>query len=104
MDERIFTYLDRFYTKVKTKHSLSQNAMTLYRQHFFDPIQSDIYTEVNKLIKEDRNGNIESRPKIKKILKILFDIDLGSPKIVREKFKISWVSENKADMKSETAY
>ena len=101
---RIFTYLDRFYTKAKNKHSLSYNAISLYRQFFFDPVQTDIYTEVNKLIKEDRNCNIESRPKIKAVLKILFDIDLGSPKIVKENNKIAWVSENKADMKNETAY
>ena len=90
---RIFTYLDRFYTKAKNKNSLSQNAISLYRQYFFDPIQSDIYIEVNKLIKEDRNCNIESRPKIKTILKILYDIDLDNPKIVKENNKISWVAE-----------
>ena len=90
---RIFTYLDRFFTKAKNKNSLSQNAISLYRQYFFDPIQSDIYIEVNKLIKEDRNCNIESRPKIKTILKILYDIDLDNPKIVKENNKISWVAE-----------
>ena len=89
---RIFTYLDRFFTKAKNKNSLSQNAISLYRQYFFDPIQSDIYIEVNKLIKEDRNCNIESRPKIKTILKILYDIDLDNPKIVKENNKISWVN------------
>ena len=101
---RIFTYLDRFYTKAKNKHSLSENAISLYRQFFFDPVQTDIYTEVNKLIKEDRNCNIESRPKIKTILKILYDIDLANPKIVKENNKISWVSENKAEIKNDTAY
>jgi uncharacterized protein YutE (UPF0331/DUF86 family) len=101
---RIFTYLDRFYTKAKNKHSLSENAISLYRQYFFDPVQTDIYTEVNKLIKEDRNCNIESRPKIKTILKILFDIDLANPRIVKENNKISWVSESKAEMKNDTAY
>ena len=101
---RIFTYLDRFYTKAKNKHSLSENAISLYRKFFFDPVQTDIYTEVNKLIKEDRNCNIESRPKIKTILKILYDIDLANPKIVKENNKISWVSENKAEIKNDTAY
>ena len=90
---RIFTYLDRFYTKAKSKQTLCQNAMNSYKEHLFDKIQNNIYIEVNKLIKEDRNCNIESRPKIKTILKILYDIDLSSPKIIREKNKISWVQD-----------
>ena len=90
---RIFTYLDRFYTKAKSKNTLSQNSIRLYRDHFFDPISQEVYTEVNKLIKEDRNCNLESRPKIKIILKILFDIDLNNPKIMKENNKISWYQE-----------
>ena len=101
---RIFTYLDRFYTKAKSKHSLSENAISLYKQYFFEPVQNDIYIEVNKLIKEDRNCNIESRPKIKTILKILYDIDLANPKIVKENNKISWISEKGVETKNETIY
>ena len=101
---RIFTYLDRFYTKAKNKNSLSQNAISLYKQYFFDPFGSDIYIEVSKLIKEDRNCNIESRPKIKTILKILFDIDLANPKIVKENNKISWVAEKGIDTRNDTLY
>ena len=90
---RIFTYLDRFYTKAKSKNTLSQNAIKLYREHFFDHLAQDVYTEVNKLIKEDRNCNLESRPKIKIILKIIHDIDLDNPKIMKENNKISWYQE-----------
>ena len=32
---RIFTYLDRFYTKAKSKNSLCQNAIGLYKTFFF---------------------------------------------------------------------
>ena len=63
---KIFTYLDRFYTTAKSKGSLSQNALRLYRDYLFNLLQYDIYIEVNKLIKQDRNGNTESRYKIKK--------------------------------------
>ena len=102
---RIFTYLDRFYTKAKSKQTLCQNAMNSYKEHLFDKIQNNIYIEVNKLIKEDRNCNIESRPKIKTILKILYDIDLSSPKIIREKNKISWVQDTQGnENKKETPY
>ena len=52
----IFSYLDRFYT-YKTKKTLSQHAIILYREEFFDEYKSNIFIEVNKLIKEERNGN-----------------------------------------------
>ena len=101
---RIFTYLDRFYTKAKSKNSLCQNAIGLYKTFFFDKIEDTIYKEVNKLIKEDRNCNIESRPKIKIILKILYDIDLSNPKIVKENNKLSWIAEKDTENRNETPY
>ena len=89
---RIFCYLDRFYTKAKTKKSLATGAMELYKSRLFDDFQKNIFLEVNKLIKEDRNGNKESRAKVKNIMKILKDLDLDEPKIIKENNKISWIS------------
>ena len=101
---RIFTYLDRFYTKAKSKQTLSQNAIRLYREFLFNRLEEDIYKEVNKLIKEDRNCNIESRPKIKTILKIMYDIDLSNPKIIKENNKISWIPEKATENRNDTPY
>ena len=36
-------------------------------------------------VKEDRNGNKESRAKVKTIMRILKDLDLDEPKIMKEK-------------------
>ena len=99
---RIFCYLDRFYTKQKSKTSLAKHAMNLYNNIFFDEFKSDIFIEVNKLIKEERNGNLESRNKIKSVMKILNDSDLASPKIIKENNRIIWISETGEDGKSET--
>ena len=100
---RIFYYLDRFYTRSKSKNTLSQNSIKLYKEYFFNPLEDDIYREVNKLIKEDRNCNLESRPKIKTILKIIYVLDLSNPKIMKENNKISWVQEGE-DSRNETVY
>ena len=89
---RIFCYLDRFYTKAKTKKSLATGAMELYKSRLFDDFQKNIFLEVNKLIKEDRNGNKESRAKVKAIMRILKELDLDEPKIIKENNKISWIS------------
>ena len=101
---RIFTYLDRFYTRAKNKQTLCKNALDLYKDHFFGPLQTEIHKEVNKLIKEDRNCNIESRPKIKTILKIISDLDLFNPKIIKENNKIAWIAEKGSEDKNSRIY
>ena len=99
---RIFCYLDRFYTKQKAKKSLAKSAMNLYKERFFDEIKPEIFIEVNKLIKEERNGNLESRSRIKKVMKILKDLDLEMPRIIKENNRIMWISEKEEDEKGET--
>jgi hypothetical protein len=101
---KIFIYLDKFYTNSKQKDSLSKSAMGFYK-HYFANIQNDIYREVNKLIKEDRNCNYESRPKIKIILKIIDDLDLTFPKIIRENNKFVWIQDpNHPDTNNEHVF
>ena len=67
--------------------------MDLYHKQFFDNFKNDIYTEVNKLIKEDRNCNKESRNKVKIVMRILKELDLFDPKIMKENNKISWIAD-----------
>ena len=99
---RIFCYLDRFYTKAKLKKTLAKNALDLYNSYFFDQFKTTIFIEVNKLIKEDRAGNREYRTKIKNIMTIIKYLDFEFPKIVKENNKISWVAE-KNNEKVETS-
>jgi hypothetical protein len=90
---RIFTYLDRFYMISTKKNSLYKNAQNLYKDYFFDHLQSKVHKEINNLIKEDRKYNLEFRPKIKAVLKIINDLDLIFPKIIKENNKLVWVAE-----------
>ena len=98
--KRIFHYLDIHYTKENIKKTLFQISMNLYKEHFFGKIQSKIYIELNKLIREDRNGNMEPRPKIKTIIKVLYDIGLQNPIMIREKENINWIQDPKEDIES----
>ena len=94
---RIFTYLDRFFMKSSQKCSLYKNAQNLYRDFFFIHLQSKVYREINKLIKEDRKCNLEFRPKIKTVLKIINDLDIMYPKIIKENNKLVWVAEKNTE-------
>ena len=102
--QRIFEYLDRNYLKDEKKPNLFQISMNLYKEHFFDKIQRNIYITLNKLIKEDRSGNMEPRPKIKAILKVLYDMDLHSPIMKREKGSIIWDNTAVEDESNEQIY
>ena len=93
---KVFDFLDSFYTKIERKGSLSRNEMNLYKEIYFKPLKDDIYKKLNKLIKQDRNGNKESRNKIKFIMKILDNIDIYDPKITKENGIIIWVPEKRA--------
>ena len=42
---RIFCYLDRFYTKAKVKITLAKGALNLYDNQFFESIKRDDYKE-----------------------------------------------------------
>ena len=97
---RIFCYLDRFFTKAKIKKTLAKSAMELYQSRFFDSIKKEIYIEVNKLIKEDRNCNKESRNKVKNVMRILKELDLDDPKIIKENNKISWIADKNGEKES----
>ena len=57
------------------------------------PFQNEITTEVNKLLKEDRDGGHEHRSKIKKALYIMKIMDLPNPKLEREKNAIIWINQ-----------
>lgn len=68
--------------------------MNLYIEKYFKPLKYDIYKELNKLIKQDRNGNKESRNKIKSVMRILNDIDINEPKIRKHGNEYLWFPDN----------
>ena len=63
---RLFGYLDRWYIRFKMKTSLSKIAMKIYKSIFFEKVKNNIFKGIDRLINEERNGNIESGNKIKK--------------------------------------
>ena len=96
--QKIFTYLDKFFTKYFYKQSLPQNGIDLYKNYFFIPLENNIYKEVNNLIKNDRNINNELEDRIKTILKIISYLDSSSSEIKKEKNNYIWIvkgTENK---------
>ena len=88
---RIFIYYERYNPTKK----LSQVAINLCKLNLFDEIKKDIFTEVEKLINEDRNGNKESRLKIKNVMNTLKIFDFKYPIILKENNKIIWAIDEK---------
>lgn len=80
---------------------MSKKSLEIFRQEVYVPLEIDLIKQVNSLIKLDRGGQIELRYKIKTVMKIINDVDLLSPKIIKENNKISWVSETGIENENE---
>jgi hypothetical protein len=77
----------------KHRGRLAENEMDFYKELYFNPIKDDIYKELGKLIKQDRNGNKETRSKIKSIMKILNALDITEPAIRKENNQVEWIPD-----------
>ena len=97
---KTFSYVDFYYVKSKGCANLTKCALEIYKNTLFTPFQKTLTIEVNKLLKEDREGKKEHRVKIKRILLIMKFMDLVNPKIVKEKNAIIW-NEANAEVKAE---
>ena len=105
MMNRLFTYLDRFYMKVNVKKTLSQIEMEIYKTIFFEHIKKNVYIEIYKLINDERKGNKELRPKIKKILNIIKCFEFDKPKIIKDEKsnQIQWIDEGNSDFPKDSS-
>ena len=100
-------WMSRIFTYINKKPRLCIDSITEYKKSIFNKIENKIYNEVNKMIKEDRDGNIEHRPKIKMILKIIDDLDLVNIDIIKKNNQIIWIkgdSEKTKDEKIKETY
>ena len=94
--QRIFSYLDRFYTIAKVKVSLSKSAMNLYKSIFYEEFKNKIQDEINTLEKEEKIANDELSSKIHRVKEILEEVNLENPQIVVQKRKIiKWENQIK---------
>ena len=82
--QRIFIYLDKFYTKNKNKGSLFTNSFKIFEDKMFVPLKEKLYEEVNKMINKDRNNFVINRIEIKNILRIIQEINMVKPVIIKE--------------------
>ena len=98
-----FSYLNFYYIKFKKCPRLEESALKIYREQYFMTFQQEITVEVNKLLKEDRDGRHEHRNKIKKVLYIMKIMDLPNPDLEREKNAIIWINKENPENVNEKA-
>ena len=103
---KLFMYLDRFYTRAKNKSSLNKVSFDLYINEFIIPLKDNLYGALSYYFKELENlDNDENVIKIKKIFKIINNIDnIKKPKIVKKDNEIFWENESDNDQYVEEKY
>ena len=90
---KVFTYLDKFYTKNANLGSLCANAMKIYFNKLFCPLKANLFTAVNFLIQDDRDCNVVQRYKIRNILGIFEEVDMKNPELIKEGENLFWIGE-----------
>ncbi len=95
--KKSFSFVDFYYIKFRKSPNLAESALQIYKDTFFMPFQNQITIEVNKLLKEDREGKKEYRGKIKKILSIMKTMDLPNPELTNQNNSIVWFSKTNND-------
>ena len=66
--------------------------MNLYKSIFYEKFKNQIQNEIDNL-KNAKNDNQESDAKIQSVMKILQDIKLNLPKIIKENNEIKWIED-----------
>jgi hypothetical protein len=90
---KVFTYLDKFYTKNQNLGSLCTNAMKTYFNKLFKPMKEQLFAAVNKMIEDDRDCNVVGRYKIKNLLRIFEEVDMKNPDLNKEGDNLFWSGE-----------
>ena len=92
---KLFMYLDRFYTRAKNKKSLNKVSFDLYINEFIIPLKDNLYSVLSNYFKELENlDNEENEKKIKKIFKIMNFDNIKNPKIVKKDNEIFWENDS----------
>ena len=100
---KTFSFLDFYFCKFRKCPNLCTSSLSIYREFLFMPFQKEVTAEVNKLLKEDREGKLEHRNVIKKILLIMKTMDFAYPKIVKEKDAVVWFNGQPQEANTENA-
>ena len=111
---RIFLYIttnhlraaeDKNNVRIYSQDDISEFSMNIYKRNFFDKLMTKLFDILNEvLIREERNGNIEHRQKIKTIMKTISFLDFKKPKINKlSATAITW-TEMAKDQKESLTY
>jgi hypothetical protein len=87
---RIFSYLDRFYTKNKNLGTLCVNAMKTLDDNLFKPLKDKLFDSVIKIIEKDRDCAVVQRFKIKNLLRAFEEIDMKDADLIKTNEDLIW--------------
>lgn len=90
---KVFVYLDKFYVKTNNIGTLHTNAMKIYERILFLQLKEKLFEAVNKMIEDDRDCKLVDRNKIKKMLKIIEEVDLKNPVLNKVEDNLFWTGE-----------
>ena len=100
---KIFSYMTNSYLvgrpddnpQLPTYSLICEYSMKIYKDFFYNNLENKLFSVLNQLIKEERNGNMEYRQKIATIVETITYLDYEHPKIVKQSdTKTIWQEKN----------
>ena len=91
---RMYQYLDRLFTKGKKIYSLNKNALELYKNHYFVPLENKFISFFYNIIEKAENLKIDDKDdeNIIKYINILSSFDIPNPKLQKiNKYQYIWI-------------
>lgn len=90
----IFISLDSFYTRTSSIGSLFLNGMKLCNSELYVNPKTHLFETLNIMIEKDRKNKIIDRSKIKKLFRILEEIDMTKPELKKNPDQtLMWIGE-----------
>jgi hypothetical protein len=64
--------------------------MKIYEKEMYLPLKEKLYDAVNEMIKDDRDGKVVPRYKIRNTLRIFEEVDINNPELNKQGENIWW--------------
>jgi cullin 1 len=102
--QKLFTYLDRYYTKHNNRDSLRDVGLKCFLDHVYGSVKKDMSTALLSKILAERNGDIIDKAVMKDGVQLFIDMGLNTLKAYEEDFEQNLLYQTSAFYKREAAH
>eukprot|EP01065_Artemidia_motanka_P045746 TRINITY_DN6784_c2_g1_i1.p1 TRINITY_DN6784_c2_g1~~TRINITY_DN6784_c2_g1_i1.p1 ORF type:complete len:797 (+),score=275.93 TRINITY_DN6784_c2_g1_i1:116-2392(+) len=89
--QRLFAYLDRFYTKHSSKDSLRDCGLLCFKETIYDKVKDELRLAVFDNILREREGELVDRTTLKEAINLFIVMGMDSVQVYHEDFEVPFL-------------